>query len=81
VKVSCKKYFRRISEYLDGELDAEICKKIEGHLDRCPECRECLDSLRRTIELCKKAATEEIPADAGQRLRMKIKEFLGPDSM
>lgn len=81
MKESCKKYFRSISEYLDGELDADICKKIEAHLDRCPECRECLDSLRRTIELCKKAAAEEIPADAGHRLRAKIKEFLEPDSM
>lgn len=81
MKENCKKYFRRISEYLDGELDVDICKKIEAHLDRCPECRECLDSLRRTIEICKKAATEEIPADASQRLRAKIKEFLGSDSM
>ncbi|MFO7737880.1 MAG: zf-HC2 domain-containing protein [Desulfatiglandaceae bacterium] len=81
MKASCRKYFQRISEYLDGELDVDICEKIEAHLDRCPECRECLDSLRRTIALCKKAAAEEIPAEASQRLHMKIKEFLGSDSM
>ena len=42
MKEDCKKYFERISEYLDGELDDEICREIEAHLKECTECRECL---------------------------------------
>ncbi len=76
MKEDCKKYFERISEYLDGELDDEICREIEAHLKECPECRECLDSLKRTIELCKEAGKETIPSDIHERLRSNLREIL-----
>jgi len=68
----CKKYFEKISEYLDGELDDRICKEIEEHLKNCPECLECLNSLKKSIQLCKKAGYEEMPADIRERLRSNL---------
>lgn len=70
----CKKDFERISEYLDGELNADICRKIENHLHRCPECRECVDSLRKSIGLCKKATEEEITPEMKERLRSALRD-------
>jgi anti-sigma factor (TIGR02949 family) len=74
MREGCKKYFKRISEYLDGELDKGMCQKIERHLQDCPECRDCLDSFRRSIQLCKETAKEEIPPDIRKRLRSKLRE-------
>jgi anti-sigma factor (TIGR02949 family) len=76
MKEDCKKYFERISEYLDGELDNEICDEIETHLKECPECRECLDSLKKTIQLCKEAGKEAIPSDIRERLRSNLRQLL-----
>lgn len=76
MKEDCRKYFERISEYLDGELDDEICRKIEAHLEECPECRECLDSLKKTIQLCKEAGKEAIPSDIHERLRSNLRQLL-----
>ena len=76
MKVTCKKGFEKISEYLDGELDDNLCREIEEHLRHCPVCRECVDSMRKTIQLCKKAATEEIPVDARERLKSKLLECI-----
>jgi len=70
----CKKYFDRISEYLDGELDENICKQIEAHLSDCPECRNCINSLRKTIQLCKEGAQEEMPADIHERLKSALRD-------
>jgi len=70
----CKKDYERLSEYLDGELDDEACREIERHFRQCPECRECVDSMRKTIQLCKEAATEEIPIRARERLRSMLRE-------
>ena len=39
----------RLSEYLDGDLAAEDRTALEAHLERCPECRETLASLRRVV--------------------------------
>ena len=72
----CKEYFEKISEYLDGELDSVTCKKIEAHLQECPESRNCLDSLRTTVKICKEYPFEKIPEDVRQRLRTTLFEYL-----
>ena len=74
MKEECKKDFERISEYLDGELNHDICREIENHFRHCPECRECVDSLRKSIELCKKAAEEKITPDMRRRLRAALRD-------
>ena len=72
----CLKCFKKLSEYLDGELDDKICHGIDAHLRKCPECREYVDSLRKTIQLCKGTTIEEMPADIHDRVRSKIRELL-----
>jgi anti-sigma factor RsiW len=74
VKEDCKKHFKRISEYLDGELDEHACKAIEENLEKCPECLECLNSLRKSIQLCKETGEEEMPADMRDRLRSNLRD-------
>lgn len=76
MKNDCVKCFQRISEYLDGELEEKICHEIDEHLHQCPECREYVDSLRKTIQLCKGTAMEEMPQDIHDRIRSKIRELL-----
>ena len=39
----------QLSDYLDGELDAEEQASLEAHLERCPECRDALAGLRRVV--------------------------------
>ena len=77
MREDCRKDFERISEYLDGELNDDICRKIEKHLLHCPECSEFVSSLKKTIQLCKNAAQEEIPPDIQERLRSLLRERLG----
>ena len=79
MKEECKKDFERISEYLDGELNDDICHEIENHLRHCPECRKCVDSLRKSIELSKKAAEEEITPDIRERLRAALRDCFAPE--
>jgi anti-sigma factor (TIGR02949 family) len=79
MKGRCMEYFERISEYLDGELDADLCKKIEAHLDECPECRECVGSLKRTIHLCREGGQERIPAAVLSRLKSNLHDCLKKD--
>ncbi|HEV3228110.1 MAG TPA: zf-HC2 domain-containing protein [Solirubrobacteraceae bacterium] len=40
---------RRMSEYLDGDLDARRRARLERHTDECPECRGLLGGLRRLV--------------------------------
>ena len=76
----CKEYFERISEYLDGELDGNLCEKIEQHLRECPECRGCIESLKKTVGLCKKIPSDQIPPEVRARLRATLKSYLRQDA-
>ena len=81
MREDCAKYFKRISEYLDGELDEQISRKIDRHLQDCPECQDCIDSLRISIQLCKEAGKEEMPADVRERLRSMLRDCISHRKM
>jgi len=72
----CMKYAERISEFLDGELDEEIFAEIRSHLEVCPECRHCVESLRKTTDLLKRTPRDSVPADVRKRLRTALKACL-----
>ncbi len=45
--------FKRLSEYIDGELDAELCACFDEHMQDCEPCQRFIATLRKTIELCR----------------------------
>ncbi|MEW5717655.1 MAG: zf-HC2 domain-containing protein [Chloroflexota bacterium] len=48
---TCQELIAQLSDFLDGELDAALCEKIERHLATCHACRVAADTLRKTIAL------------------------------
>ena len=69
---NCREIFERLSEYLDQELDPELCSKIERHLDGCEPCEAFLESLRRTIGHVGRARSEGLPEDLRAQLRRAL---------
>lgn len=59
----CREIFACLSEYLDGELDPDICSQLDGHMEGCPPCQAFLESLRRTIALTRYLPAQELPDD------------------
>jgi RNA polymerase sigma-70 factor (ECF subfamily) len=77
----CKELARKISEYLDNELDPSLCEQMEEHLAACPECRHCMESLQRTIQLCREASRQDVPSQVREHLRAALREQMrGRDS-
>jgi len=77
MREDCRRDYERLSEYLDGELDPDTCREMERHFCECPECRKCVESMKKTIQLCKEAATEEVPVEARKRLRSMLQACFG----
>jgi len=50
---------RRLSEYLDGTLEARAKARLDRHLERCQECQAELAELRGTVLLLRSLAAEE----------------------
>jgi anti-sigma factor RsiW len=69
----CRRLFALLSEYLDAELPQQTCEQIAAHLADCPPCAAFLESLRKTVELCRRFRFEEMPAPLGEQVRRELR--------
>jgi anti-sigma factor RsiW len=68
----CRQLFGRLSEYLDGEIDAVACREIRQHIRHCVPCEACFKTLERTVALCRETAPIPVPAS----LSLKLEEIV-----
>jgi predicted anti-sigma-YlaC factor YlaD len=47
---TCDETRERLSAHLEGALRGREAKRVVRHLGRCPQCREALRSLARTVD-------------------------------
>ena len=71
----CISMFEKLSEYIDNELDEVSCKDIESHAKSCIKCQVCLETLKRTIKLCKEAEGKPVPELFSRRLKEVVQEL------
>ncbi len=69
----CREMLGSLSEYLDGELESQLCTEIERHMAECGNCRAVVDTLRKTVTLYREHGHEELPPDARERLYAVLK--------
>ena len=75
----CKQLLGSLSDYIDGELQAELCSIIEQHLLECDNCRIVVDTLRKTVELYRQTSgPAELPGSVRERLflKLELEEYL-----
>ncbi len=71
----CLEMFKQLSEYLDNELDDITCNEIEQHVKECVPCFSCLQTLKRTVDLCKQTANKPVPEEFSQKLKELIQNM------
>jgi anti-sigma factor RsiW len=75
----CARLLSSISAYLDGELEAVECEAIDRHTALCPRCAGLVEGLRRTIGLCRGAASSGLPEAVRARARESVRRLLDGD--
>lgn len=74
--MKCKEIFDRLSDYIDRDLDPEICKEIEGHVENCEPCIAFINTLRKTVDLFQALGQQEATALAPDSVSTNLKQFL-----
>ena len=69
---NCKEIFALLSDYLNLELPPDACAQIETHLAGCAPCIEFAESLRKTVELCRRYRPTELPEKLGEQARKEL---------
>ena len=75
----CKELLSTLSDYMDGELSAELCTQLEMHLQSCDNCRIVVNTMHKTIELYQETASEtDLPTPVRERLfrNLHLEDFL-----
>jgi anti-sigma factor RsiW len=69
----CKEYLEKISAYIDGELDPQLCQILEEHLKGCDNCTIIFNTLKKTIELYQQTDAEVgLPQSVKSRLYKRL---------
>jgi len=72
----CRQVVDKISEYIDGELDPELVREVERHMEHCEDCRIVVDTTRKTVEIFCHTDPAPLPHDVLERLnRMFALQF------
>jgi anti-sigma factor RsiW len=79
---NCKSLLGSLSDYVDGDLGAELCREIEKHIAECEDCRIVVDTTRKTVDLVHASNYPQIdlPDEVRYRLfkRLNLAAYLKP---
>ena len=77
--MNCNGVIRRVSSYIDGELEATVVEEIELHLKACRHCTILVQQTRLTVHLYYDSDLVDFPVDAQARLRETLRRKIsGP---
>jgi hypothetical protein len=77
--MECAFIQERLSEYIDGTLDADDRKVIENHISTCKTCKEDLASLTEMVEELHAMDPVEAPADFLEKIHERMESRSGLD--
>lgn len=71
----CVEVVELVSDYLDGELDADLRRRVEEHLALCPGCRIYVEQVRETVRALGRLPADGLPEHAVAELEAAFAAF------
>ncbi len=62
-----------LSEYLDAELPTDLCERLSGHIEGCAPCVEFVESLRKSVDLCREFQPDALPKPIADEVRANLR--------
>ncbi len=66
--MNCKNAIQQITGYLDGNLDEDLKRTLEVHLNGCHHCKAVFDTTRKTVDLYCDGKLFPLPVTVRDRL-------------
>ncbi|HTF98956.1 MAG TPA: zf-HC2 domain-containing protein [Nitrospirota bacterium] len=64
----------KLSDYVDGSITGDEKKELEAHLESCPDCKEALRELKKTLDHLRSIEAVEPPAWMTQKIMAHVRE-------
>ena len=79
--MSCREMADHLSDYLDGELGADLRALIDDHRGDCPPCEAFIRTLARIVETVRAQPRARLSAVQRQALVKALREAGGPSRL
>jgi anti-sigma factor RsiW len=67
----CAEFEDRLTDYIEGSLEAETNRAFAEHALRCPVCHELLSEVKNTLQACRTAEVLVPPAELEARILLQ----------
>ena len=71
--MNCDGVVRRVSNYIDGDLEVSVVEEIELHLKTCRECTILVQQTKLTVTLYRDSDLVDFPKEVQMRLHETVK--------
>ncbi len=70
--MDCESYINLMSDYIEGDLDADALRQWEEHFNACPPCKEFFGSFQSMVHSVALLKRHACP----QTLRMRLSQMI-----
>jgi len=70
--VKCTEFLKELTDYLDGNINANLKEELDEHLHWCHGCHVVLNTTKKTIEIYRDNQIYELPEPLRNRLHQAI---------
>jgi len=70
--MECNELIEQLSEFLDPDARAQLCREIEQHLAHCHNCKLYVDSVKKTIVIAQSDSAPAIPIAVSDQLQAAL---------
>jgi anti-sigma factor RsiW len=74
--IPCQEVWRELTNYMEGDMTAEMRQRIAEHLSACAHCRAIYDGSKNVVQLLGDGKTFELPAGFSRRLYDRLQAEL-----
>ena len=77
--MNCAGVIRRVSSYIDGDLEATIIEEIKLHLKTCRDCTVLVQQTKLTVNLYYDSDLVDYPVEVQARLHQTLRRKICKD--
>ena len=77
--MTCRELSELLIDYIQGELDADLCEHVCRHLTLCPPCDAFVATYRITIQLTRRLPAAPMPPELAARLQEAMRRCQGEE--
>jgi len=80
VEISCFEVWRRISDFVDDDVEPELKQRLEFHFGRCKHCKALLDGTRNVVALVGDDHAFELPRETSERITSALQRRIAEEA-